>query len=281
MPESPETENTAHPAPLTRRAMRHQDVRSSPPRQFTTRPMVILATLALSALIALGGFASPYLIATSVALGGFVVAWGWPVLLALPSPRGTTAVLMIGTVLCAVAVALTRSDPFLQWAPAALAVAVIAAFAHQLLRRDGRPRLAESVSASAAGLATVSSGAALVPLPLVLGGAEALACAMAAAGLSALADLCINMKRLRPWALPIAMVLGGAASVAAAAVAGRPEVGPAALVGVLVAAVAHAARRVLAVLPAMVLPRAQLAAGAGSVLLSGVVVYTVVRITIA
>ncbi len=281
MPEPPDTENAARPAPLTRRQLRHQEVRPTPVRQFSTKPLVILATIALSALIALGGFASPYLVAAGIVLAGAVLAWGWPVLLALPSPRGTSTVLMIGTVLCAVAVALTRSDPFLQWVPAALAVAVIAAFAHQLLRRDGRPRLAESVSASAAGLATVSSGVSLVPLPLVLGGAQALACAMAAAGLSALADPCVTSKRLRPWALPIAMVLGGAGAVAVAAFVDRPGVGPAALLGVLVAAVAHAARRVLAVLPAMVLPRAQLAAGAASVLLTGVVVYTVVRIVVA
>lgn len=280
MPEPPETHDSA--LPLTRRQRRDERaVRRLPARSFSPRPLVILSTVALSALVALGGFAGPYLVAAGVVLGGLVLAWGWSPLLALPSPRGTSAVLALGAVLCTAAVASTGTDPFLRWVPAALAVGVIAAFAHELMRRDGRPRLTESVSGTAAGLAIVSCGAALVPLPQVLGGPEALACAMAALGVAALADPCVAAKRLRPWALPIAMVLGGGASVGVAVLAGRPEVGHAALLGVLISAVSHAARRVLAVLPSMALPQAQLAAGAASVLLSGVVVYTVVRVAIA
>ena len=55
--------------------------------------------MAFAALVALTGYASPQFVALAVALAGFVLAWGWPLLLSLPSPRGTSAVLAIGTVL--------------------------------------------------------------------------------------------------------------------------------------------------------------------------------------
>ena len=82
------------------------------------------------------------------------------------SPRGTTSVLAFGTVAAVLTGALTRTDPFLRWMPAALALSMLVAFLHQLLRRDGRPRLVESVVSVVTGLAVVVSGACLVPLAL-------------------------------------------------------------------------------------------------------------------
>ena len=90
------------------------------------------------------------------------------------------------------------------------------------------------------------------------------------------------MPRLRQWALFIAMLIGGGAAVArVAVVAGDPMAGPAALLGLLAAAISHAARRVLAPLPATAMPRAQLAVAAASSLLVGVVAYVVVRYFVA
>ena len=138
------------------------------------------ATIAFAALVGLTGYASPDFVALAVALAGLVVAWGWPQLLSLPSPRGTTTVLVIGTVLMTGTALLTREAPYLQWMPAALAVAVIGAFLHQLMRRDGRPRLTESVSASITGLAVISAGVALGPRsPEFLNGEHALAATIA------------------------------------------------------------------------------------------------------
>jgi hypothetical protein len=62
---------------------------------------------------------------------------------------------------------------------------------------------------------------------------------------------------------------------------GRPMPAPAALIGLLAAGIAHATRRVLAVLPTMASARSQLASGAASVLVCGVVVYALGRILIA
>jgi hypothetical protein len=245
------------------------------------RPLSIAATIAFAALVALTGYASPQFVALAVALAGFVLAWGWPLLLSLPSPRGTSAVLAIGTVLMTGTALATRDDPYLEWMPAALAVSVIVGFLHQLMRRDGRPRLSESVAAVTSGLAIISAGTALAPIPHVLAGEHALAATMAGLGVGVLADPLVSVPRLRQWALFIAMLIGGGAAVAVSAVAGELMTGPAALLGLMAAAISHAARRVLAPLPATAMPRAQLAVAATSSLLVGVVAYVVVRYFVA
>ena len=273
-------EQAPNPAvPLTRRERRAhaQTVKPALPRRaLVARPLSIAATIAFAALVALTGYASPQFVALAVALAGFVLAWGWPLLLSLPSPRGTTAVLAIGTVLMTGTALATREDPYLEWMPAALAVSVIVGFLHQLMRRDGRPRLTESVAAVTSGLAIISAGTALAPIPHVLQGEHALAATMAGLGVGALADPCVSIPRLRQWALFIAMLVGGGAAVVVAVLAGDLLTGPAALLGLLAAAISHAARRVLAPLPATAMPRAQLAAAATSSLLIGVVAYAVV-----
>lgn len=278
-------EQAPNPAvPLTRRERRAHAQTAKPTlprRALVARPLSIAATVAFAALVALTGYASPRFVALAVALAGFVLAWGWPLLLSLPSPRGTSTVLAIGTVLMTGTALATRDDPYLEWMPAALAVSVIVGFLHQLMRRDGRPRLTESVAASTAGLAIISAGTALAPIPHVLAGEHALAATMAGLGVGVLADPLVSIPRLRQWALFIAMLIGGGAAVIVSAVAGDPMTGPAALLGLMAAAISHAARRVMAPLPATAMPRAQLAVAAASSLLVGVVAYVVVRYFVA
>lgn len=270
--------------PLTRRERRAQTeavTQALPPRRLMPRPLVIAATVAFAALVSLTAYASPGFVALAVALAGLVLAWGWPVLLSLPSPRGTTGVLALGTVLLTATVLLTRADPYLEWVPAAMAVAVVIAFLQQLMRRDGRPRLTESVAATISGLAVLASGVAFAPLPHVLTGDNALAAAMAGLGVGVLADPLIWLPRMRQWALFVSMVIGGAAAMAVGVAAGSPRIWPAALLGLMAAAVSHASRRVLSILPAAASPRAQLAIAAASSLLVGVVSYVIVRYFIA
>jgi hypothetical protein len=81
------------------------------------------------------------------------------------------------------------------------------------------------------------------------------------------------LDKVRPWMLPIAMLLGGGGALVAAALLGAPDSGPAALIGFLCAAVAHSARRMLSVLPAITSVRAQLSSAAASLLVPGVVAY--------
>ena len=284
MSDVPEQQAPEGAVPLTRRersASSRRGPQVLPRRALLARPLTMVTTMAFAALVGLTAYASPGFVAVSVALAGLVLAWGWPQLLSLPSPRGTSTVLAVGTVLMTAAVLLTDEAPYLQWMPAAMAVSVIVAFLHQLMRRDGRPRLAESVSASVTGLAVISAGIALAPIPEVLHGDHALAAAMAGLGLGVLADPLIKVPRLRQWALFISMVLGGLAGMLVSVVADHPRLWPAALLGLFSAAVSHAARRVMAVLPATAMARAQLAVGASSSLLVGVVAYVVVRYFVA
>jgi multisubunit Na+/H+ antiporter MnhB subunit len=94
-----------------------------------------------------------------------------------------------------------------------------------------------------------------------------------AIGVASLADLVAGFAKVRPWMLPLAMLLGGAGAVVAASLIGSPALGPAALVGFLCAAVSHATRRMLSVLPAVTSVRGQLSTAAASLLVPGVVTY--------
>jgi hypothetical protein len=92
---------------------------------------------------------------------------------------------------------------------------------------------------------------------------------------SSLVDLLVGQARLRPWLLPLAMVLGGCTGLICAGVLGAPQAPAAALTGILVAAVSHALRRVLSVLPPVTSIRGQLASASAGLLVPGVVAYGV------
>jgi hypothetical protein len=244
------------------------------------RPLVTLAVVAFSGLLVLSVLAGVPFVAAAVALGGGVLAWGWAGMLGLPSPRGTTSVLAFGTAAAVLTGALTRTDPFLRWMPAALALSMLVAFLHQLLRRDGRPRLVESVVSVVTGLAVVVSGACLVPLALTADGGSVMAVAGAALGVAALVDLLARRVRLRPWLVPMALVAGTAAAVGVAAGFGSVSLPAAGLLGLFCAAVSSTLRGVLGLLPAMSGRRSQLACASASVLGCGVVVYVVARLLV-
>ena len=242
------------------------------------QPLVTVAVVALAALLTICAFAGPLFVAVAVALAAGVMAWGWSGLLGLPSPRGTAFVLAVGS-LAAIGTALaTRQDPFLVWMPAALAGAVIVAFLHQLARRDGRPRLVESIASNITAIAIVVSGACFVVLPRTPNGAWVIALAAGGMAVSALTDLVGDMPRLHVWLMPLAMLAGGVAAIVIALVSGDVAWGTAALLGLLAAGVSHAIRRVLAMVPAISSPRSQLVSASASVLTVGVVVYVVGRL---
>ena len=240
--------------------------------------LVTVAVLSLAALLTICAFAGPLFVAVATALAAGVLAWGWSGLLGLPSPRGTAFVLSVGS-LAAIGTALaTREDPFLVWMPAALAGAVMVAFLHQLARRDGRPRLVESIASNTTAIAIVVSGASFVVLPRTSHGSWVIAVAAAGIAVSALTDLVGDMPRLRIWLMPLAMLAGGVVATLIALISGDIGWGTAALLGLLAAGVSHAMRRVLAMLPAISSQRSQLVSASASVLTVGVVVYVVGRL---
>lgn len=249
------------------------------------RPLEILAVLAAALLLGVSAYAGPSILGLAVALCGMVVAWGWPGLLALPSPLGTSVVMAFGTAAAVVAAVSSRTEPFLRWVPAALGLSLAGAFAHELARRDGRPRLVESLSATITGVAVVAGGASLLPLPLVLRGPAAVCAALGAVAAGALMELTGLFGSQRPprlrRALPVAGVLLGLA--VGAVVGGLGGLGPLAgmLLGGVCACVSALSRLVLAPLPTMSGPRSQLVSGTVSVLVCGVVAYLLTRVLVA
>src|SRR6185436_8734194 len=104
-----------------------------------------------------------------------------------------------------------------------------------LARRDGRPRLVESIASNITAIAIVVSGAIFVVLPRTQHGAWMVVLASSAVAGSAVTDLVGGMPRLshrlRPWLLAMGMVAGGLAAVAVGHLLGDIRWGTAALLG--------------------------------------------------
>ncbi|WP_432503747.1 hypothetical protein [Kineococcus arenarius] len=249
-------------------------------------------TLALAVLVALAAFAGPFALALALVLLVALVAVGWPALLSLPSPRGTTAVVALaglGAVATGTAVVSADRDALgagpLAGVPAVAALALLAAFVHQLARRDGRPRLVESVSGTVTGQAlgvlaacwsavpATYAGAPLAPVVLVAVCAAAAVCATSWP-LRVAGPVAVGAGALAGWLAGSASVaLGGAGIVPPArwAVAGLVAGAGA---GVAVAAWrAHSAR-----LPAAGTLPAAFAVAAAPVCLAGGGAYLVGRL---
>lgn len=163
-----------------------------------------LLTAGLAAVLAASTFVSPAALLVVVAFGIVALALGWPTLVVLPSRRGSSAVMITAGVLGLLAV-LTTDD--LAGLVAVLAFAVIAAFVHEMTRRDQRPFLTESLAGTVTGVVFVVSATGWVVIsaggrttPLVL----AAAASLAAAGLCTAFPVAVRVRGL------LAMVAGGA-----------------------------------------------------------------------
>lgn len=236
----------------------------------------VLAAIVVVVTVILGiaALSSPVLVSVALAACAVVVAWGWAGTVGLPSPRGTVGVLLVGGLALVLSVAVQEDQPWLGWVPAALALAMIAAFVHQLLRRDGRPRVVQSVSSVVLGLSLVACGVLMIPLSHSAEGIALLLGALAAAAASAVTDLLWRWPALRPWLVALAMLAGGAAAAGVAlALAASPTTWL--LVGVASGAVSQAMRAVLAGLPTLSHARPRLVTAVASVLVVGVVPYLV------
>lgn len=90
-----------------------------------------------------------------IAVVAVVFSIGWSELLNLPARLGSTLVLLIVTAMGLTLLLLTGD---LAYVAIGFGLSVGLAFAHQLLRRDGRPRLVESVGGTVSGAVVVLSG---------------------------------------------------------------------------------------------------------------------------
>ncbi|WP_134774189.1 hypothetical protein [Ornithinimicrobium flavum] len=240
----------------------------------STALAVTLGVWGVALLLGVAAAASPLGLVAALTLCVGVVSWGWAGMLALPTPRGTVGVVLLGGLALVLAVAVQEDRPWLLWVPVALSAAMIAAFVHQVFRKDGRPRVVESVSSVVLAVGLLTCGVLLVPASRSVEGLALVLTALAAAVASAGTDLLAAVPRLRPWLTPLAMASGGVAALLLAVVMDAP---PATwlLLGVASGGLSHALRAVLGPLPTLAHPRPRLVTAVVSVLVVGVVPYLV------
>jgi hypothetical protein len=233
--------------------------------------------VALALLLALTAYAGSWPLAGGCLLTGLVLAWGWPSLTDLPSPRGTTTVLALAAAATTASVALADAEPRLEWLALALAGAVVVEFVHQLARRDGRPRLVESVSGTVAGvvvLGSLSSVLALVDAPAGPGGVLTWAAAVAAALAVQLAPVSSRIV------IGVGVLVGAVVGAVLGAMLDPGTAAAGLLCGALCAAVALVLHRLLAVLPAAGRAPGWLAMSTAPLASSGMVAYVVLRLAL-
>lgn len=238
--------------------------------------------LVLAALLGLAALSGPVQLAAALLVLGALLGWGWAGALALPSAHGTAGVLAASALLITGSVLVGgEGRSSLELVPVAVCGALVLAFLHQLLRRDGRPRLVESISSVVLGLALLAGGVLMVPLATDGTGALLVLLAVVAAAASAVVDLTGRWVRTRAWLVPAALVAGGASAVTVAVLA-RVDVAwtTCLLLGVAGGAVSQAVRMLFSVLPSMAGRRPRLVAAAASLLVVGPVVYTVARVLV-
>jgi hypothetical protein len=176
----------------------------------------VLATLVAVAGVvgdlSIDGKSGPVLAGLLIVLG-VIFALGWPLVSGLPARWHSSAVIAVGGAAAVVAVWLSHEQALLSQVPAVFAGVVLASFLAELLRRDGRERLVESVAGTIAGaLVPVCSVGWLAAERTVAGDAVVVAGAVALAVGSA-----VSAFPLRGW-LRVGAMVGG--STAAGAVVG-------------------------------------------------------------
>jgi hypothetical protein len=138
------------------------------------------------------------------------LALGWPRLVGLPSMLGSILVIATSSVIgLATVLAAGSLVPLL----AVLGFAVVAAFVHEMARRDGRPRLVESVTGTVTGAVAAVSVAGWLVVSGVGPPAVLVTATGAALAVAALAALLPLGKR---YTSPIAVSLGVLAGLAVA-----------------------------------------------------------------
>jgi hypothetical protein len=250
---------------------------AAPPAPIVDRWWPPLAALACAGLLAISAYAGSLPLAGAMLVVSALLIWGWPVLLDLPAPRGTIAALGVGAVLDMAAVGFTRDDPFLDWLALAAAGGVVACFLHQLLRRDGRPRLVESLSGELMAVALLACGAAVVGLPRTEAGADAvLALSAAAAAVAGVALVPLPERLLTPFAL----VGSTAAAALAAGLVSHIPIAFGAVVGLAFAIATITLRRLFMGRSVLTFLPAAVSVAMTPIAASGIVTYVLARLFI-
>ena len=240
-----------------------------------TAVLAALASVALAALVGVAGVVNPPLLAAAVGLVVLVVALGAGPLLGLPHPNGSAVlVLLTGWAGVAGTTFLPDSEP-LGLLAAALAGSVLLAFAHELLRRDGRADLVESVTGTVAAQVCVLLAAGWVLLPSTSLGRAAVFVAAVTVGATRLVTAVPLRGHVGAW-LPFVAGIAGAA--VAAQFTEPVRLLPSLATGVVVSAAAAGLDRLLRGAPGARTALGLLAAAAAPVSAVGTVAYAVGRL---
>ncbi len=206
------------------------------------------------------------------------VGYGWTRLLQVPVGWGVGWVVTVTGAVGALVVSLGGPDA-LRWVPSVFALGIIAAFVHQMGRRDGRPRLVESVSASVTGQAVVLLGTGWLVADAGTGSVGAavvggLGCAAAA--------LTMTLPWPRALTLPLSVLSGGLVAGAVASAVGSLPVGvvEALVVGAVAGGTTAGMHVLLHRQPTTSHRRAAISAGAACVLAAGLAVHVGARLTL-
>ena len=177
-----------------------------------------LAALALSAALVLGGLtATPVLLVAVLLAQGLLVA-GWLPALRVPGAVGGRLVVAATAVVADIAVLVADETRPLEHVAAVLALALLAALAHQLVRRDGRVELTASLTATGAAAVLAGLASAWLALDVSRAGTGLLVLAAVAAAAAPLADLAAGAAGLPRWVGFLgAVAVTGLAAVAVAA----------------------------------------------------------------
>lgn len=147
-----------------------------------------VTTAVLAVVLAVGAFVGPVTLAVVSAAVAALVVYGWPTLLNLPSVDGSRIVLAVAAA-GAVAVGATAGRFGIAGLPFVVAIGVFGAFVAEMLRRDGRHRVVESLCGVVAGVVSVACVAGWSAAALSPGGqalvVTAAACIAAASAVSA------------------------------------------------------------------------------------------------
>lgn len=240
------------------------------------RTLIGASTRAVISSVATAAFAAVALASWDAALAimallVLVFAWGWPQLLALPAFTGTRVLLALVAVAAFAAVWFSGD---LRHLTLVAALAIVAAFVREFARRDGRPRLIESLAASAAGIVVIVSAAGWVAIG---DGPEQLTVVLTA-GVALAAGTACAAIHLPPW--PHAIL-----TIVAATVVGvgggyfLPEVGyvVSGLIGFTAGLLSAALHALLGRYPSAGRPAAALAAAVLPVAVVGIPVYVLLR----
>ena len=243
-----------------------------------------VTTAALAAIVAVAAFlptvealsgAGEWPIVVAIALVVLVLAVGWPALLRLPDRVGSSTVIALVGLGAVVGVAGTHGHPHLRNLPIVIALGVLLAFVNELARRDGRPRMVDSVTGTVAGMVVAGAAAGWIAagrgaggVALVVAGAVGLAVASAVAAVP-----------LGGWLGALTTTAAGLAGSGAVA-AVMPTLGliPGVLLGAAIGILIAALHALFVGLPTL---RSRWAAGAAIVLpvaVSGFLVYLVGRV---